>query len=493
MEDTPTTAALAGTSDSSQRPPARIHGVGPRGLRNQPLSPAFEGRFGRLFRRLPPGPAYKVEQLNELAETMREDPGGPGSSWGQPNAQPEGGDNAAIPAGYTYFGQFLDHDITFDPASLLDRVNDPDALVSFRTPRFDLDSLYGSGPADEPFQYHQSQEGRLLLARNAETGEEDLPRNEQQVALIGDARNDENTIVSGFQRVFIRLHNRMWQEVEGDASVQPEKRFEETQRRVRWHYQWVVVHDYLRLTCGDDVLGRKVKEKQGQPADIRLRWYKALKHPYMPVEFSVAAFRFGHSQVRSAYNLNQAIQNIPLFAPGDDVPPTGDLRGGKRLPASWEIDWSHFLPIGAAETVQPSRLIDAHLSPALFDLPRLPAGEHQSLALRNLLRGQALQLPSGQDVARQLRVDKVFSGAELGSPLDPTPLWFYILKESELVAGGQRLGPVGAEIVAEVLLGLLALDPQSYFRVAPDWRPTIPPADDAAGLTLGDLIRFALA
>ncbi len=486
------TPELAGTDQASQRPPTRTHGVEPRGLRNQPLSPAFGGRFGRLFRRLAPAPSYEVDRLNGLAETMREDASQGGGSWGQPNAQPPGGDNDAIPAGYTYLGQFIDHDITFDPASLLGRINDPDALQDFRTPRFDLDSLYGSGPADEPFQYDQERPGRLLVA-STESGEDDLPRNIQQVALIGDPRNDENTIVSGLQRVFLRFHNRMWQEVEADATVQPETRFDETQRRVRWHYQWVVVHDYLKRTCGADVLARKLLEPDGRAAEIKLRWYRARKNAYMPVEFSAAAFRFGHSQVRAAYNLNSSITNIPLFVAGDEVAPTSDLRGGKALPGGWQLDWPHFLPIGAAETVQPSRLIDSRLTPALFDLPRLPVDKPQSLALRNLLRGQALQLPSGQDVARHLRVERVFSGGELGTDLDPTPLWFYILKESELVTGGARLGPVGAEIVCEVLLGLLELDPQSYFRVQPDWRPTVLAADADAGLTLGDLVQFALS
>ncbi|MGH2824221.1 MAG: peroxidase family protein, partial [Thermoleophilaceae bacterium] len=199
------------------------------------------------------------------------------------------------------------------------------------------------------------------------------------------------------------------------------------------------------------------------------------------------------SQVRAAYTLNESVTNLSLFVPGDDVPPRDDLRGQKSLPDGWQIEWANFLPVGAPELVQPSRLIDGHLSPPLFDIPRLPAGEHQSLALRNLLRGQALQLPSGQDVARHLRVEKIFTGTELGTELDPTPLWFYVLKESELVTGGQRLGPVGAEIVCEVLLGLLENDPQSYFRSRPDWRPSVPIADPEDGLTLGDLVRFALS
>jgi hypothetical protein len=477
---------VAGTDLRSERPPARIHGAEPRGLRTEPFSPAFEGRFGRLFRRLPPAPTYTDQQLTELAESMREDSAGNSGSWHQPNAQPEGGDNPSIPAGYTYFGQFIDHDITFDPVSMLDRINDPDALRDFRTPRFDLDSLYGSGPADEPFQYDQQHQNRLLISQ-IETGEEDLPRNTQQIALIGDPRNDENTIVSQLQLVFLKFHNRLAADVEADPRVQPEQRFAEAQRQARWHYQWVVVHDYLRRICGQEALDRRLRVEDGLP-EIKNRYYRAQKHAYMPVEFSVAAFRFGHSQVRAAYNLNDVVTNRPIFAPGDQVGPTDDLRGLKTLPDQWQIRWEHFLPLGGDKT-QPSRLVDAHLTPALFDLPRFPEQQPQSLAFRNLIRGQALQLPSGQDVAHQLRAPTVLSGAELGTSLEPTPLWFYILKESEL-EGGQRLGFVGSEIVAEVLLGLLEVDPQSYFKVRPEWRPTLPAADPGE-FSLTDLVRYA--
>jgi hypothetical protein len=133
---------------------------------------------------------------------------------------------------------------------------------------------------------------------------------------------------------------------------------------------------------------------------------------------------------------------------------------------------------------QPSRKIDALLSAGLFSLP----GSDRSLALRNLLRGVALSLPSGQDVARALGLPPL-SGAELGTDLDPTPLWFYILKESEL-AGATQLGAVGGRIVAEVLVGLLELDPRSWINQEPTWRPTIPAATEGQ-LTVGDLLRFA--
>lgn len=447
-----------------------------------------------MFRRLPPAPAYEDAVLTEVAEGLREDLGDNTGGWGQSNAPPEGGDNPDIPAGYTYFGQFLDHDITFDPASHLQGTNDPDALHDFRTPRFDLDSLYGSGPEDEPFQYDQATPGRVLFGPNGE-GETDLPRNSQKVALIGDPRNDENKIVSQLQLVFLKLHNKFSEQVEGDQTVPQERKFLEAQRLVRWHYQWVVVHDFLERTCGKDLVRQLyVVDETSRLPEIHLNFYRPKVSPYMPVEFSVAAFRFGHSQIRTAYNLNANIVSIPIFVGGDDVAPTADLRGRMELPAGWSIDWSLFLSINGS-TPQPSRLIDGHLAPPLFDLPRFPQEESQSLAFRNLKRGQALELPSGQDVAKYLKVERVLSGGDLGGVIDPTPLWLYILKESEVTANdageaGRQLGPVGARVVAEVLLGLLQGDPLSYINVEPRWVPTVPNADPE-GFSLADLVLFA--
>jgi Animal haem peroxidase len=461
----------------------KTHGTRPRGLRPPPLSPQYEGRFGRLFRKLPPAPPLPPGQLEELASSMREP------------EPPEQLDNPDIPAGHTYFGQFVDHDITFDPASSLERENDPDALHNFRTPRFDLDSVYGSGPADEPFQYDDDQPGKLLIGES--NGQQDLPRNVQGTALIGDPRNDENIIVSGLQLVFLLLHNKLFDEVAADPAIPEERRFEETQQRVRWHYQWVLVKDFLRHLVGDQVLAYLfgADPTTEEPA-FRLRHYNPRVNAYMPVEFSVAAYRFGHSQVRPVYNLNATVTDRPIFAPGDEVGELDDLRGGRELPAKWAIDWGLFLPIDGPAP-QPSRLIDARLAAGLFDLPGIGADEPQSLAERNLLRGEQFKLPSGQDVARYLGVEPL-SGAELGAP-EPTPLWFYVLKESELTpkdphdpgSGGRQLGKVGARIVGEVLLGILQADPKAWVNVNPAWQPTVPAANEDEGLTLADLVKYA--
>jgi heme peroxidase len=436
----------------------RIHGQTPRARAQQRVFRLNEGRFGYLFPDISPAPAYPPERLRAAAEAMKEE---------------HGTDNDAIPAGYTYFGQFVDHDVTFDATSRLGIASDPDALITFRSPRFDLDSLYGSGPVDEPFQYDADDFGRLLVAQTP-SRELDLPRNDQHTALIGDPRNDENVIVSQLQVAFLRFHNRVLDDVLAGGAAPGDGAFDEARRIVRWHYQWVVVHDFLPRICGAEL----VAELAEQP--VRLR--------FMPVEFSAGAYRFGHSMVRAGYALNAEIR-APLFVAGDEVDDQDDLRGHKVLPPGWTVDWSFFLPLGD-RTPTPSRLIDGKLAAPLFDLPRLPAGEIQSLAHRNLQRGQDLGLPSGQDVARRIDA-QARTGAELGTDLEPTPLWLYVLLESGL-GGGQQLGPVGARIVAETLLGLLSQDPSSYVRQERTWQPTITGGAAPDGtFGLPDLIRYA--
>lgn len=462
----------------------RLHGEKrPRGERRTPRSRQFEGRFGRLFRKLEAPPDYTEEQLATLAESMREpEPASGSGGWGGPQAPPAELDNPLIPSAYTYFGQFVDHDVTFDPVSSLQAKADPDALTDFRSPRFDLDSLYGSGPADEPFQYDRGSGSLKLLLGHNDNGDEDLPRNEQGTALIGDPRNDENIIISQLQVAFIKFHNKVADLVAGDAAIPADDRFDEAQRLVRWHYQWVVVFDYLPRIVGQELVDELFPSSEDGSREFKLKHYRPKRNAFMPVEFSAAAFRFGHSQVRPAYDLSEVVPDRPVFLPGE-VDPTSDLRGFRELPAQWTVDWSIFLEIGGS-TPQPSRLIDAKLAPGLFNLP----GSEKSLALRNLLRGQTLELPSGQAVAVHLGAP-VLSGTELETELDPTPLWFYILKESEL-AGGERLGAVGGRIVAEVLLGLLAMDPLSFINFEPTWKPTLPAVTEGQ-FTLSDLVTFA--
>ncbi len=441
-----------------------------------PRSPFYHGTFGRMFRNLPPL-EKRDSDLAKLASTMDE----PKDGEHDPKL-----DNPRIPAAYTYLGQFVDHDITFDPTSDLQRRNDPDRLENFRTPRFDLDSLYGRGPEDVPYLYDKGGSGKFLVGPGANKKEQDLPRNAENIALIGDPRNDENTIVSQLQLALILFHNHLI----GDKG---EPAFLETQRTVQWHYQWIVVHDFLKRVV-DEKMVDEILEKGRRPGEPLLRFYEYEEAPFIPVEFSGAAYRFGHSMIRRAYHLNDPLDhvrrrmdkgNIPLFVPKA----TGkerdikDLRGRKRLPGCWTIQWDRFLDITRGKPPQFSRRIDTKLAPALKHVPDVA---DPGLAFRSLKRGVALGLPSGQSVARAMGHKPIPSEDRKGED----PLWYYVLREAEVQHQGRRLGEVGGRIVAEVLIGLMAGDPQSYLRVEPSWTPTLP-SRVKGSFELADLLRIA--
>jgi len=401
-------------------------------------------------------------------------------------------DNPRITAGYTYLGQFIDHDITFDTASSLDRQNDPDALTNFRSPRFDLDSVYGRGPVDDPFLYDIAQPGKFFIAHHDD--EDDLPRAQEDIALVGDPRNDENIFISQLQVTMLKFHNKVFDLVESDSSLRQgsETTFEAAQRIVRWHYQWLVVHDFLRLTVGDATFAA-VFDESGPVPKVYRRFYKWVNDPYMPVEFSVAAYRFGHSQIRGRYKLNTVVPVLPTFKAGpirDDR--LGSFGGFRSLPRAWTIEWERFFAIvgGDSTLLQHTRRIDAKLSNPLAALPPEIAGNRPSLIDRNLTRGARLLLPSGQDVAAHMGM-AVLTDAELALPNGgPAPLWYYLLKEAEVQANGEHLGEVGGRIVAEVVLGLLEKDPSSYLRNQPNWKPFLP-AVAAGDFTIRDLITFS--
>jgi hypothetical protein len=497
---------------SSPSPPQRFHGVLPiRGLEDVPRSALYEGRFGRMFRHLPPFAPDDADLL-ALGALMIET---------QAQADDPNLDNPDIPAGFTYLGQFIDHDITFDPNSKLQRDNDPDALRNFRTPRYDLDSLYADGPDNNPYLY-DADGIHLLVGRNA-AGEDDLPRNaaNPKRALTGDPRNDENAIVSQLHLAFIKYHNKV---VDALPANTP-NRFDEARRIVRWHYQWVVLHDFLRkILGGDDVvndivkldkykvpLGGGTKDIQGA-LNVALKFYHYRNQPFIPVEFSVAAYRFGHSMIRTDYELNAATEDpndVEIF--GDEGE---DLRGFQERRDGLAIQWARFFDFGIAQKPQLSRKIDAKIALGLGSLPFI-TDMFKSLAQRNLLRGKALGLPSGQAVARAMGATKdniILTPAELGLPAnapggspgapsrnlatafnDNTPLWYYILKEAEVRCGGKKLGPIGGRIVAEVLIGLLDGDPSSFLSAEPTWQPKKNQfgAPDDGKFFMADLLRFA--
>lgn len=442
-----------------------------------------KGRFRRIFPDLPP--LYHDPRVYQKAGAV----GGAMDIGSGPNL----GTSSTIPLGYCFLGQFIDHDITLDISSSFDRVNDPEGIENVRTPVLDLDCVYGQGPEASRHQYWRTTSANPSFGSsiNSETtfltgpSDRDLPRSPTangEAALIGDFRNDENRVVSQLQLLFLLFHNRVVKELlndlgggyaprhgyhdyiramhdAGDVGGARHELFGTAQQLTRWHYQWIVVQDFLRRVCGPDIVddilcnGRKV--------------FTCTSHPFIPIEFAVAAYRYGHTQVPKELKYNSSVDS-ELFE--------GPLGNGfERVPGGLgPIDWGRFFGANA----QMAGAIDTQLSRVLLELPFVAPGAERSLATRNMLRSQSFRLPSGQQVAD--RIAALCGTTPVYPPMpatgmpaemhDHTPLWIYILSEG-LLSGGQHLGPVGGRIVAEVLIGLLECDPTSYMGANRNWVP----------------------
>ena len=424
-------------------------------------------------------------------------------------------DSPTLDAGFTFLGQFIDHNITFDATSQLGRQIDPEAILNFRPPMLDLDHLYGAGPFVDPYLYDTvSHNTKLILSPDGV----DLARTTSGVALIGDPRNDENLLLNQLHLAFIKFHNQVVDalsagtitDVFGDpfppppdptppppnASIEEllsvrtyyDELFAKAQQIVRWHYQWIIVHEFLPLICGQASIDQI--DKHG------LQFYQPDGNPFIPVEFAVAAFRFAHPTIRSDYIINTT-HTLPLFPLNftDPLPPADqrtDLRGGPVAP-QFALDFTAFFTIDANRPPQRAKRIEAKLNTRLLDLPPITdvpieiARQLRSLAVRNLLRSETQELPSGQDIARKIGHTPL-TDTQLGTT-GPIYLWYYILKEAELQHHGSQLGAVGALIVTEVLLGLLNADPISYRTTYPTWTPTL--ANHHNHFGIAELLHFA--
>lgn len=471
------------------------------------------GTFGRIFA-LPPFADFNAPTLRWALMAMGARGGvldaldpleaGPVRLITEPALSPNNVDNPAHTAGATFVGQFLDHDMTFDEASPLGVPQAPEQAPNTRTPGFDLDSVYGRGPSGSPQLYDQADPAKFRVQSGGLF--EDLPRTSGGTAIIADPRNDENLIIAGLHAAFLLFHNRVVDRLraQGQTNV-----FAAAQRLVRWHYQWLVLHEFLPLFVGQalvtDILrnGRRI-------------YRPSAGRQFIPVEFQGAAYRFGHSMVRPSYRANlrgdpggSPATGAPAFfgfifdAAGEGQADPVDLRGGARAPRRF-VGWQTFFDFGGTLTadVRPNKRIDTHISSPLFDLPlqAIPSRDTPtSLAQRNLLRHITWSMPSGQAIARATGISPVLQAQDFpelqqyghGLP-SSTPLWYYVLREAEVLAGGARLAGVGARIVAEVFIGLLQLDPASYLATNPSWVPTLPRRSGPSGdFRMVDLLTFA--
>jgi hypothetical protein len=472
-------AAVATAADAATAPPFRFSRMGPLGTGKQ---------LGEANR-------------TKIAQAMTADNLTPGQ----------------LPAGFTYLGQFIDHDLTFDKSALMEGVDiSPADLEQNRSPSLDLDSLYGAGPQD-PGSAKFYSDGVHLKVGSADGGPPskgfDLPRRgtgtlaQKREALIPDPRNDENLAVAQIHLAMIRFHNRVVDRL--SASVPPAQRFDRARRIVTKHYQWMIRHDYLPRICQkavvDDVFsnGRKAFEVGASPMAV----------PTMPIEFSVAAFRLGHSMIRADYSWNVNFPAATLDDLFDFSGLNGDLGGGTRLPNVWIADFRRLFRFERADLIVPASKmnkamrIDTKLVTPL-QLLRVPdPGAKKNLAFRNLTRANMVSLATGQQMATFLKSKGVTlttltsaqirdgsNGADLAglsqdqrtAALAKTPLLFYILREAEL--NGGKLTGVGARIVAETFHRAIEGSRFSIVRHK-TFKPTLGPSKPNFAMT--DLLLFA--
>ncbi len=481
-----------GSTGSPEPDPARLRGPVPAGF-----------RFSRIG---PRGRPVAQGVLVELAKAMTL----------------PGGGSTGIPAGYTYLGQFLDHDLTFDATTVtLGEHVGPGAMLQGRSPALDLDSLYGAGPLDEASEgFYEDDLVHLRTGTSERLGSDpevpggDLPRSAgrslraRRRANVPDARNDENLAVAQTHAMMIRFHNRV---VDSQPrSTPPAAAFVRARRQVVKHYQWMVRTDYLPRICDPAVVeavfrdGRALVEPDAAPRTM----------PRMPVEFSVAAFRLGHSMVRASYSWNRRFPDgsasLGLLFTFSGT--SGNLGGGARLPSNWVADWRRlydFTEAGRDDLAPPrgegnrAMRIDTRMAAPLGALPQGSfggrdtdaEGPQRNLAFRNLTRATMVRLASGQQMVQAYRDAGVAlkpltrkqilegrEGATLGALtarqkqtlVDRTPLWFYVLREAEL--NGGVLDGVGARIVTETFHRAIEGSRTSIVR-DPGFRPSLGPDD----------------
>ena len=425
----------------------QTHCLSPARARRPIDAPIAPTSYARLFPELP---AFRAD--DEFLFAL-------GRAGGLCDCGDTGDDDASLgseAAGWPFFGQFIAHDITADRSALQSSV-DPSRLRNARSPQLNLECLYGDGPVGHPYLFQRDDPAKLLTS----PGGRDLLRNAEGTAIVGDPRNDSHLFMSQMHLAFVHAHNTFVDRVRAGGT--PASRvFDEAARELRWHYQTAILSEFLPRVIGADLVNLLRRGDR--------RFYRPEGQPFIPLEFADAAYRYGHSQIRHAYTLNAGTPPMAIFP---------DLIGFRPVTPERYVDWTYLFDTTGSHSAARAKKIDGRLVGALIALPAALTGENeveefQSLAVRDLERGQGVGLPSGEAIARHMG-ERPLTREEVGAASvgwhGETPLWYYVLREADVRAGGNHLGPVGARIVGEVVVGLLDLDPTSVRHAPEEWRP----------------------
>ena len=440
--------------------------------------------YSRLFGG--PFPAHNETHLRELSMRMKD-------IRQNRRGRPRRGDLA--PSGFVYLGQLLDHDLTRDETRLEHASAAPERTRNRHSPRLDLESVYGGGPKKLPGLYDLSESGRetFLLGDTEALPRKKIPSTPDDFyrrngrPLLADHRNDQHLILAQLHVVLLQFHNRVVDYLKRSASSNEafpnETIFDTARRLVVWHYQWIVRNEFLKWFVLPEILTDI--ERNGP------RFFKPVpgeEITALPIEFTQAAFRFGHSMVQPQYEINQWVGLVRL---SDLVRKTRPTEPGEPLPADRVVDWDRFTRTWGGNA-NFAENIDTLISEDMFNLPAaampiFSKAVPPPLPEMTLLRGSRIGLPSGQEACRAAGVLPL-AEAQIGfddegteflrdrGMNEKTPLWYYLLREAEVLGirrfrGGECLGPLGSRIVAEVLLGVMNADPEHYLNVDPNWRP----------------------
>lgn len=474
-----------------------------------------------------PRTSLDISQLTALLECMRMSP--------HENGGIEAASNEAIPAGFTYFGQFIAHDLITDrdfPTLRLEPLygggseQSPRLYVRFESELPERQwtgyQTMGFEKAFNAFDHTMMRVYRTATAYDVPREEESTDRNGKSGAEMGNAANDRNFVLAQLHCAFIRFHNAVvaWL-VQQDETWSGDALLAKAQEIVIRHFQWVVVHQYLYLLAGENLVNQLLHDDQA------FRFFNPSSHPVLMPEFTHAALRMGHSQIREIYifpllppekpTAFHRHKRVKLFASSREnqeyeaqyteyrkqkadfhagvvatppIPPAaaqylGDMRGGIHR-NNLRMDWSFFFDFtrldSTKEAPQPSFAIDHKLASPIYDLFFLK--ERKSLPQRDILA--ATDLPSGHSVALAYSVlypdegltlltsEQVFDILGIGGlRVEDLPLWVYILLEAEIQHAGTRLGGLGARILAEQIIWVLKKDPKSFLHAKDDFENAV--------------------
>jgi len=348
-----------------------------------------------------------------------------------------------IAQGYTYLGQFLAHEIA------------PRANVNSRSRQLDLDSLY---PEFDDAEKIDSSNGKFFTQPETEDKLEDLIRDSENKALIPDFRNDDQLILAQLHLLWLNFHNHLINLFDIHCTPDPDgplARYEEARRFTVACFQRIIVDDYM-----DTLTDCNVRSLLwgGDKIDI-------LKIPHedqLPFEFTHAAGRFGHPQVRSAYILNSddprqvSLEDLFLL--------TGANEDYEGVPNRFRIEWQLFFPKTDNDKREEAQKIKPFITPAL----------RQRVLVKNFQAGIKKKLPSGQLLAKTIinefhkqefydhgvqenivEIDDnqaARNALEAMNLLEDTPIWLFILLESDASpTRGEKLGPLGSVLLIETI------------------------------------------